>query len=208
MKYCSACGHSVTRTRPKGDDRLRDVCPACGTIHYQNPKMVVGCMVELEDGILLCRRSIEPALGRWTVPAGYLELEEGVTEGARRETWEEARAEVHIHGLHAILDIPHISQTYLLFRASLAGSGFGAGEETLESKVFDLPRIPWDELAFPSIQFALRLHVEDRQAGQLHQHSGIVEWDQQGSRYDWKHYRLREHRAVPVPPPADPELTA
>jgi ADP-ribose pyrophosphatase YjhB (NUDIX family) len=147
---------------PPGDDRPRYVCGGCGTIHYQNPKVVVGCIPEYEDKILLCRRAIEPRLGTWTIPAGYLENGETVSEGARREVLEEARA--HVGQLHpfGLYNICHINQIYLIFRARLADKHFGAGHESLEARLVDITEIPWNELAFPVISHTLEKYVDGR----------------------------------------------
>jgi ADP-ribose/FAD diphosphatase len=177
---------------------MRAVCTHCGTIHYENPKTVVGCVVEHEGRILLCRRAIEPARGLWTVPAGYTELGESQVQGAIRETREEADAEIDIAAPHAYLDIPHISQTYAIFRARLLGGKFGCGVESLESRLFALDDLPWDELAFPVVSFVLKLFVEDVKSGSPSVHLGIVRWNGQGSRYDAGQYDLEDHMAVPL----------
>jgi len=138
MNHCSHCGETVTRGIPPGDDRERFICPSCGAIHYQNPRMVVGCIPMWEDRLLLCRRAIEPRHGLWTLPAGFLEKGESVEEGARRELMEEALAsalELRPYGLY---NIRHVSQVYLMFITELASDEFGAGEETLEA---DLGRV-------------------------------------------------------------------
>ena len=197
MRYCSQCGAPVERRVPTNDDRPRAVCTSCATVHYENPRTVVGCVVEHEEKLLLCRRAIEPARGRWTVPAGFLELEESFVEGALRETFEEAEASVEVLAPHALLDLPHIGQNYALFRARLS-SGYGAGAESLETRLFALDELPWDELAFPVMHFALRLYVEDRRAGRHRMHLGIVRWKGQGHRFDVGSYELSGHLAVPV----------
>jgi len=160
MKYCSNCGEAVCRTTPAGDSRKRWVCGPCGTIHYQNPKNVVGCVPEKDGKILLCRRSIEPRSGFWTVPAGFMELGETVAQGAARETREEACAEVEMGHLFASVDVVDAGQVHLFFTAKLIG-GYAAGEETLEADLFDKDKIPWDEIAFRSGVFALQKYLED-----------------------------------------------
>ncbi|MCA8953477.1 MAG: NUDIX hydrolase, partial [Planctomycetes bacterium] len=149
MKFCSECGGQLEDGVPAGDDRTRRVCRDCAHVHYQNPLVVVGCLVEVDRELLLCRRAIEPAHGRWTMPAGFLELGESVTAGARRETLEEAGAEVEITAPHAYLDLTHIGQLYALFRARLQRPGFAPGAESLECRLFAEGEIPWRELAFP-----------------------------------------------------------
>lgn len=147
-------------TVPKGDNRSRCVCQVCHAIHYSNPKLVTGCLPIWEGKILLCKRSIEPRFGYWTLPSGYMEDGETVEEGAARETWEESRAEVEIERLFAIYSIPRISQVYLLFLAQLNCCSFGPTEESSEVSLVSPEDIPWEELAFPAVEFALRKYVE------------------------------------------------
>ena len=160
MKYCSVCGHEVIRQVPEGDTHERDVCPNCGTIHYVNPKIVVGCVPEKDGKILLCKRAIEPRRGYWTVPAGFMELKETMADGAARETMEEACAEVEIGHLFAAVDVPHAGQVHVFYTATLT-SDFAPGEESLEVALYAPDEIPWDEIAFPSGTFALRKYLED-----------------------------------------------
>ncbi|GMR17174.1 MAG: NUDIX hydrolase [Gammaproteobacteria bacterium] len=160
MKHCSACGASVTRKVPDGDHRGRWVCDSCDTIHYQNPKIVVGCIPERDGQVLLCRRAIEPRYGFWTVPAGFMELGETIAQGAARETLEEACAEVEIGHLFASVDVIDAGQVHLFFTAKLLGD-FAAGDETLEAAMFRESEIPWDELAFRSGTFALQKYFAD-----------------------------------------------
>lgn len=145
---------------PDGDNVERQVCRRCGHIHYVNPKIVVGAVCSWHGRILLCRRAIEPRHGFWTIPAGYLEEHETPTDGARREAQEEALAEIRIDRLLAIYSVPRISQVQLIFRAGLADGNFGAGPESLEAKLFAWEEIPWNELAFPSVFWALHHHRE------------------------------------------------
>ncbi|MBV9524075.1 MAG: NUDIX hydrolase [Alphaproteobacteria bacterium] len=147
-------GPSV-RLIPEGDTRERQVCPDCGFVNYENPKVVVGSVVSCEGRILLCRRAIDPRRGFWTLPAGYLELNEAPAEGARREAREEAQAEITIDGLLAVYSIPRISQVQLIYRAHLRRREFAAGPESLEVALFGWDEIPWDALAFPSVRWAL-----------------------------------------------------
>jgi ADP-ribose pyrophosphatase YjhB (NUDIX family) len=175
MKFCSNCGARVTVRIPEGDNLPRHVCDACNTIHYQNPKVVVGCIPEWEDKILLCRRAIEPRSGYWTLPAGFLENGETTLEGALRETLEEASARVEIGDLYALYNLPHISQVYLMFRARLLDLEFHAGAETLEVRLFAEPEIPWGELAFPTIRKTLTRYYLDRKAGAFRFHIGTIE---------------------------------
>lgn len=151
----SANEPSFTRRVPEGDDRARPVCDTCGFIDYQNPKVVVGSVASWDGRILLCRRAIEPRLGFWTLPAGYLELNEATAEGARREAWEEARAELEIDRLLAVYSILRLSQVQLIYRARLIRPEVSAGPETLECRLFDWEGIPWETIAFPSVHWAL-----------------------------------------------------
>lgn len=147
------------RTVPQGDNRQRLVCQDCGYIEYKNPKVVVAAlctwMDDDQEKFLLCKRAIEPRLGYWTIPAGYMELNESTAEGAARETWEEAQAKVEVGGLLGLYDIPHIGQVYVVYQARMTERVFGAGEESLEVDLFAWDDIPWDELAFPSVRWAL-----------------------------------------------------
>lgn len=143
------------RRIPEGDDRERLTCPDCGYIAYENPKIVVGSVVAEGDRVLLCRRAIEPRRGFWTLPAGYMELQETVEEGARREAWEEARARIALEGVLAIYSITRIGQVQVIFRARLAEPGFSPGPESLAVELFGWGEIPWRDIAFPSVHWAL-----------------------------------------------------
>jgi len=153
---------SFERRTPSSDDRPRLVCTECGFIEYQNPKVIVGSVVQADDAILMCRRGIEPRAGFWTLPAGYLELGETPEEGAMREAREEACAQIQIDALLAVFGIPRISQVQLIFRARLAAPGIAAGPESREVGLFTWDRIPWDEIAFPSVRWALDYFAETR----------------------------------------------
>ncbi len=161
MKYCSQCGDTVARQIPDGDNRPRFVCVQCETIHYQNPRVITGCLPFHEDRVLLCRRSIAPRSGFWTLPAGFLENGETTTEGALRETVEEANARAEIIDLYTLFSLPHISQIYLFYRARLTDLDFSPGAESLETRLFDQSEIPWDELAFPVITETLKHYFRD-----------------------------------------------
>jgi ADP-ribose pyrophosphatase YjhB (NUDIX family) len=174
MNYCSHCGAPVRLRIPAGDDRPRFVCDSCHTIHYQNPKMVVGCIPEREDKILLCRRAIEPRSGLWTIPAGLLENGETVIEGAKREAFEEARAKVEILSLYTLFDLTHINQVYLIFRARLLDHDYMPGEESVEVRLLEKEEIPWDDIAFPAIKKTLRLYFKDRPTGVFPIHMGTI----------------------------------
>ena len=147
---------------PMGDDRPRQVCETCGFVNYVNPKVIVGSVCGWENKVLLCRRAIEPRVGFWTIPAGYLEERETAEEGALREAYEEARADIEIRALLAVYSIPRISQVQLIYLAELRSAEVEAGPETLELDLFDWADIPWDELAFPSVHWALGHYAEVR----------------------------------------------
>ncbi len=176
MKYCSSCGSAVARRIPSGDNRERFVCDACGTIHYQNPKIVTGCLPVYEDRVLLCRRAIAPRMGLWTLPAGFLENGETSTQGAIRETFEEACANVAVEGLYTVFNLPHISQVYMFFRAALLNLDFAPGWESTDVKLFHEHEIPWDELAFPVIHDTLRHYFADRTSGVFPVRVGDIEF--------------------------------
>lgn len=162
MNYCSHCGHPVTEKVPQGDNRARFVCTKCETIHYQNPRIITGCLPVHEDRVLLCKRSIQPRAGKWTLPAGFLENGETASQGAVRETREEANANVDIIDIYTMFSLPHISQVYMFFRANLVDLGYSAGEETEEVRLFGEDEIPWSELAFPVISETLKFFFDDR----------------------------------------------
>ncbi len=174
MKFCSHCGSAVVFRLPEGDHLPRHVCPACGAIHYQNPKMVVGCIPEWEDKILLCRRAIEPKYGLWTLPAGFMENGETTLEGAVRETWEEAGARIEIGALYTLFNLPHINQVYLMFRARLLDLDYQSGIESLETRLFSETEIPWDEIAFRTVHSTLELYFQDRKKGGFDFHFGDI----------------------------------
>jgi ADP-ribose pyrophosphatase YjhB (NUDIX family) len=191
MKFCSACGAEVITQIPAGEDRERFVCPKCGTIHYQNPRMVVGCIIEEEGKILLCKRAIQPRYGFWTVPAGFLELGESTVQGAIRETFEEANARVAVIAPYAHFDIPYIGQAYIFYRARLLSGDMGPGSESLEVKLVPPEEIPWDQLAFQVVRVALDFYVEDARKKVFRMHHGIITRDPEGR------YALLEHLALP-----------
>jgi ADP-ribose pyrophosphatase YjhB (NUDIX family) len=174
MKYCSHCGAAVSRKIPVGDNLPRHVCDECEVIHYHNPKIVAGCIPEWEGQILLCRRAIEPRVGLWTFPAGFMEIRESTEQAAIRETKEEAEADVAITSLYAVMSLPHIGQVYLVFRGRMVTASFEAGSESLEVRLFPLSAIPWNEIAFPVVKDALRRYVEDAARGLFQVHVGSL----------------------------------
>ena len=163
MKFCSQCGASVSLRIPSGDNRPRYICDQCHTVHYQNPRIVAGCLPVWEGRILLCRRAIAPRQGFWTLPAGFMENGETLEQAAARETLEEACARVRQLQLYTLFDLPHISQVYMFFRAELADLDFAAGEESLAVGLFEESAIPWSELAFPTVGRTLECYFSDRQ---------------------------------------------
>ncbi len=176
MKFCSACGSSrIERRVPDGDTLPRDVCAECGTVHYQNPKIVVGCLPEWDGRVLLCKRAIEPRYGLWTLPAGFLENGETLVDGALRETLEEADARVAIGDLYAVISLPQINQVYMMFRARLLDLGFGPGAESLEVRLFAESEIPWESLAFRTIARTLRNFLLDRRLDAFTLHVSAIE---------------------------------
>jgi ADP-ribose pyrophosphatase YjhB (NUDIX family) len=166
MNFCSECGHAVALSIPDGDNRPRHVCPQCGTIHYQNPKMVIGSIPVWEhEGklqVLLCRRAIEPRHGYWTLPAGFMENGETTGEAAVRETEEEAGAHIELGNLFTLLNVAHVHQVHMFYLARLLDLDFAPGIESLEVQLFEERDIPWDELAFPTIRTTLELFFADR----------------------------------------------
>ncbi len=163
MKFCSECGGQLTNKIPEGDDRQRHVCVDCDFIHYQNPKIIAGCLPIFGNKVLLCKRAIEPRHGYWTLPAGFMENGESLEQGALRESWEEARAKITLDNLYTIISLPEINQVYMLFKGKLDNLDFSAGTESLEVKLFSEEEIPWDDLAFPTIKKTLRHYFSDRQ---------------------------------------------
>ncbi|MDE3010619.1 MAG: NUDIX hydrolase [Pseudomonadota bacterium] len=174
MNFCSACGASVTFRIPAGDTLPRHVCDQCETIHYENPKVVVGCIPEWGDQVLLCKRAIEPRHGFWTLPAGFLENGETAAQGAARETLEEAEARVDVGPLYTFYNLPHISQIYLIFRGRLLDLNFGPGVESLEVRLFREDEIPWQDLAFRTVAETLRHYFADRAQGTFDFHIGDI----------------------------------
>jgi ADP-ribose pyrophosphatase YjhB (NUDIX family) len=161
-KYCSVCGSDqIEMIVPEDDNRERPVCRNCSTIHYQNPKVVVGCLATWKNKVLMAKRSIEPRKGLWNLPAGFLELGESVEEGAAREVLEETEAEVKIKQLHTIYNLVHVSQVYMHFLAEVKDGKFGCGPESEEVQLITREEIPWDQIAFSSTAYALKKYFDD-----------------------------------------------
>ncbi len=165
MKYCSNCSTPITVKVPDGDNRERHCCVSCGAIHYQNPKLVLGTLPVWGEQVLLCRRAIEPRYGFWTLPAGFMENGETTEEGASRETAEEAGARIQLGALYSIIDVPHVDQVHMFFHARLMDLEFDPGPESLEVRLFDETGIPWEQIAFRTVEQTLRWYFEDRRAG-------------------------------------------
>lgn len=176
MKFCTSCGNSVALKIPDGDDRERFVCTSCDSIHYINPRVIVGCVPSYQGKVLLCKRAIEPRYGYWTLPAGFMENGETTPEGAARETWEEARARVSQLELYRIFDVPYISQVYMFYRCELDDGEYGVGPESLESGLYSEDEIPWDDIAFPPVKETLRDYFQDVQAGHFPVRVSAIEY--------------------------------
>lgn len=174
LKFCSVCGAPVSQQVPAGDSLLRHVCTACDTIHYRNPRLVVGSLPEWGDRILLCRRAIEPGYGKWTLPAGFMENGETVANAAIRETSEEACARIALDNLFSLISVPHIDQVHVIYRAQLLDLDFSAGEETLELRLFSEEEIPWNDIAFRTIHITLRHYFADRRTGHFRFHEETI----------------------------------
>jgi len=175
MKFCSHCGSRVAHRIPPGDHLPRFLCDACGTVHYQNPRVVVGCVPQFEDRILICKRAIEPRRGYWTVPAGFLEIGETLQQGAARESQEEALADVEIGSLLSVISIVGAHQVHVFFRAKLRSPDFGAGTESLEVKLVTPAEIPWTDIAFQSTVYTLERYLEDLAQNRDEHHFAVLD---------------------------------
>jgi ADP-ribose pyrophosphatase YjhB (NUDIX family) len=168
IKHCRNCGAAVVYRLPDdGDTRQRAVCPACNTIHYENPLNVVGTVPVWGDKVLLCKRNIEPRWGKWTLPAGFMELGETTAEGAARETDEEAGAKFEMQGLFSVMNVPRVGQVHMFYRAQLLSDTFDPGHETIEAQLFDEDDIPWGEIAFRTVKETLECFFADRRKGEF-----------------------------------------
>ncbi|MCZ6525437.1 MAG: NUDIX hydrolase [Gammaproteobacteria bacterium] len=174
MNFCNHCGETVILKIPEDDNRQRYVCLSCEMIHYQNPKVVTGCLPVWEDKILLCKRAIEPRYGLWTLPAGFMELGETTVEAAARETMEEANARVNIQGLYVVINLPQVDQVFMMFRSQLLDLDFAPGVESLAVELYTKQDIPWDSLAFGTIRQTLDFFFEDQQTGDYPLHVGDI----------------------------------
>ncbi|WP_334135018.1 NUDIX hydrolase [Tepidimonas sp.] len=178
IRFCRACASAVEyRVPDDGDTRVRAVCPTCGTIHYENPLNVVGTVPVWGPGgaqVLLCRRAIEPRRGLWTLPAGFMELGETTAEGAVRETREEAGVQIALEGLFTLLNVARAGQVHIYYRARLLSDRFAPGHETLEARLFHEHEIPWEQLAFRTVQETLRRYFDDRRRGHFQVHTADI----------------------------------
>ncbi len=171
MKFCPNCAAPIAQRVPPGDSVPRYLCDACGSIHYQNPKMVLGCLPEWESRLLLCRRAIEPRYGYWTLPAGFMENGESTVQGAARETLEEAGARVEMLAPFSMISVPYVNQVHVFFRARLLDLDFKAGEESLEVALFEETRVPWKDIAFRTVGLTLKHWFADRARGSFGFHA-------------------------------------
>lgn len=172
LRHCRNCGTAVVYRLPDdGDLRERAVCPACATVHYENPLNVVGTIPWWDDKVLLCKRNIEPRYGKWTLPAGFMELGETTAAGAQRETDEEAGAQIEMGPLFSLINVVRVGQVHFFYLAALRSTTFDPGHETIEARLFTEAEIPWDEIAFHTVRDTLRHYFADRQRGsfELHQ---------------------------------------
>ncbi len=167
VHHCRRCGTAVEQRIPDdGDTRVRAVCPSCHTVHYVNPLLVVGTLPVWHDGrVLLCKRAIEPRHGKWTLPAGFMELNESTQEGAARETDEEAGAQIEMGPLFSLINLSVVGQVHMFYRASLLSDRFAPGQESLEVRLFAEDEVPWSELAFSTVRMTLERHFEDSRTG-------------------------------------------
>ena len=165
QNFCSQCGAAITHRIPPDDNRERAVCEHCGAVHYQNPRNVVGVVPVWGEQILLCKRAIEPRYGKWTLPAGFMDLGETTAQGALRETQEEAGARIELGPLYTVIDVPHAEQVHFFYLARILDPVLEPGHETLEARFFDAADIPWDELAFRTVYTTLEHYLEDRKHG-------------------------------------------
>ena len=175
IHFCSQCGSGDVRYAiPEGDSYRRYICGECGFIHYQNPNIVAGCLVTHQGKILICKRAIQPKKDLWTLPAGFMENHETMSQAAERETWEEARAHIHAPTLYTLFNLPHINQVYAMYHGELAGGSYAPGPESTEVKLVHPHEIPWDMIAFATIRETLKLYIQDLEHGRIRMHYGDI----------------------------------
>jgi ADP-ribose pyrophosphatase YjhB (NUDIX family) len=174
IRFCRACGHAVEYRIPADDNRDRAVCPACSTVHYENPLNVVGTVPVWDDRVLLCKRAIEPRYGLWTLPAGFLELGETTSEGAVRETIEESGARIDLGPLFSVLNVVRVGQVHLFYLATMTAPSLDPGSETLEARLFLEDEVPWDEIAFRTVRETLLAFFAGRRGGHFGLHCADI----------------------------------
>jgi ADP-ribose pyrophosphatase YjhB (NUDIX family) len=174
IRFCRACGSAVEYRVPPDDNRERAVCPACATVHYENPLNVVGTVPVWDGRVLLCKRAIEPRYGLWTLPAGFLELGETTEQGALRETDEEAGARIELGALFSVLNVVRVGQVHLFYLATLRDIEFAPGPESLEARLFAEHEVPWEEIAFRTVKETLHRYFEDRRRGEFGVHCADI----------------------------------
>ena len=173
--FCIKCGSKTNNVRLNGESIFRDVCSSCNYIHYVNPKIIVGVLPFKNNRILLCKRDIHPGFGKWTLPSGFMEMGESLEQGAKREALEEANLEISIKMLYGTYSIPEIGQVLFIYIAKILNEDFKAADETSEVRLFDIDTIPWDKIAFPSVQYFLNKYVEDfKNKNNFHFHSNFL----------------------------------
>lgn len=192
MQFCPTCGADVEYIIPPGDNRPRHVCSRDGEVFYFNPRVVVGCIAEHAGKILMCRRAIEPRSGFWTLPAGFLEIGESAVQAGVRETREEAMADVDAGELFSFLNVSHIGQIHMFYRANMPKAEYGPGPESAEVMLMDEADIPWKQLAFPTIYLTLQYYFADRAAGRFILHDEDLQKD------SWKNMHLDMHPEQPA----------
>ena len=170
--FCNACGSRVEHRVPEGDQLPRHLCPSCGHIQYFNPRVIVGCIPEWEDGrVLMCKRNIEPRFGLWTFPAGFMELGETTAQGAARETREESEADVEVGQMLAVINVPYVSQVYIVHHGRMRSPHHAPTPESSQTRLMTEAEIPWDEIAFPTVHHSLRFYFADRARGRFEVHT-------------------------------------
>ncbi len=172
--FCAKCGSRLVHALPPGETRTRAVCPKCGYIHYVNPLPVSGTLPVWKEKILLCRRAIEPRKGFWTLPGGYVESGEATSEGALRETWEEAGFRPELRKLYAVMDVPFGDQMHFFYLADMRSEHSVPGPESAECRLFAEDEIPWNSLAFPTVTYLLKQYFLDRRAGTFPTHHTVL----------------------------------
>lgn len=177
LHYCTQCANPLAKIIPPDDNRVRDVCLQCGSVHYQNPRNVVGVVPIWENKILLCKRAIEPRYNTWTLPAGFMELKESTAEGALREADEEAGVQLELGQLFTVIDVPKAGQVHVYYLAKVLSPELNPGHETLEARFFDFNDIPWDNLSFKTVSTTIEHYLADQKTGQFSVHNYTLSAD-------------------------------